>query len=73
MNMTLARRDQGGGRPLSPEKEKQIKIDTAREQRDLFLRNARWAKQNGLTKDKELYVKMACRFHRRLLQHLKEG
>lgn len=73
MNMTMARREQGGGRGLSLDREKEILIELAREQRDAFLKNARWAKKHGLIKDMQLYVKMACRFHRRLHQHLKEG
>jgi hypothetical protein len=70
MQMTLARREQDGGLGLSPEAEKQIKIDVTSQQRNTFLRNARWAKEHGLTKDMQIYVRMACRFHRRL-QELK--
>jgi hypothetical protein len=66
MNFTLSRREQSGGHALSPEREKQIKIDVTLEQRDTFLRNARWAKKHGLTKDVQIYVRMACRFHKRL-------
>lgn len=65
MNMTLARREQSGGRGLPPEHEKRILIETALEQRDTFLRNARWAKKHGLLKDTQMYIKIACRFHRR--------
>lgn len=66
MNMTMARREQSSGRPLSPQREKEIKIEVTREQRDNFLRNARWAKEHASKKDVQMYVKIACRFHRRL-------
>jgi len=70
MNYTLARREQAGTMELSPQREKEIKIELAREQRDTFMKNARWAKEHASSKDVQLYVRIACRFHKRL-QELK--